>query len=1248
MPHKLRPHALLNFRRKLCAALVAAFALAFVLGPTGDAARAQRRRQQPAASQGANSNTSSQKTARTKRVFVGSGSSSTQGSRQTIKSDDSLNDYSAYRSGDRFYVVLPKAAAGAVSKSAGKGYSDMQVQQRGDDVVLSYKLQPGAKPRVEQKFNRLDVVFDTPEGGQPQPQQPQQQGSAQPPRTTPQNTPPAESRNPGSQPSSQTAGQSSQSSQAAGAGHAAAGHTEQRPAAAQSAPTAGATQQPSLVNPLPGSAPQPLPTADAPAVAAQTPAPTPAAEPQLAQAPAQAPALAPGAAVAPQAPATGTTLGAALLNNWPLTLAVALLLVVGFGLLFMARRTSNAPRPTPEEEELAETTAAPASIDEKRAARLKAESASAAKPVPVPVPVPAAKTKDKNKAVTAPAPFKKDEEPKAEKAEPKAEPPAVVETAVAAETPATEPVVAEVAAEEVAAAPPVKEIAVAESPAEAEVPAAPEAATTGIVPVADLGPEKVHREVSRLLEGEAYDRSVVGSSDAMARQMIAAELLSALAGRNDAKRERAQTAFVGHGYLEEATRDLRGAEAPAERAAAARSLGLAGDRAATPHLVAALEDKAVEVRRASVEALASLRDPAAHAPLESLLEREKKAKTKVNRKVVLHAVEACRAAQAEAAEQTAEQTTVETPSLGVVATTPTEVVEAASPEVETATLLTEPAAESRELAPFAEPTVVEAGPVSEAPAETTVEIAPFVEAPPAVEEVAAARPEAEPVSEAAPVGLEAAEVAHLEAEPAVVEEDERTIEAPAPLAFTEQVAEVAEPPGVEEVTAVEEAPIVAEAPSVEEHSAVEEAPAASRAPVESFVAEPEEAPAAVETKELAPFAEQPEPVAVAEPETLEERLAETHEAVEPEVAAPFAEVPAPVAEVFEPVAEAAAPESEVSESEVEAAAPWQSAAEDEAAAAGEWFEFDMSEVGAGASQTAEAQTTEVEPFAHGFDETAAEPESREIVPVAEGAAGAAAEDVRSIAPFAGEPADESPAGLADERHETGIVARGEAEDEVTTEVAPYVSAAPAASFAEKGIDVFDEFSTVPASIQHRLASRETAERAEAVSELARYDTPDTFHQICAAFDDEAKEVRSAAARALFELRADRADSFTRALRESSPERRHNIGTAISASGLASEAISQLTGESREKTYEAFSLLFLMAKAGEVQPLIRAIEGHPSNEVRLAVVKLLALSGQKEILPAFRRLAVRGSLPTEVRSAVMEAIYQISSGQPTTA
>jgi hypothetical protein len=181
-----------------------------------------------------------------------------------------------------------------------------------------------------------------------------------------------------------------------------------------------------------------------------------------------------------------------------------------------------------------------------------------------------------------------------------------------------------------------------------------------------------------------------------------------------------------------------------------------------------------------------------------------------------------------------------------------------------------------------------------------------------------------------------------------------------------------------------------------------------------------------------------------------------------------------------------------------------------------------------------------------------------------------------------------------------------------------------------------------------LKSEKPADRAAAVAELPRVRGEDAFRNICAAFDDDSIEVRSAAARALFSLQEDRAAAFTRALREASPERRRRIGAAIGASGLANEAIRNLTGESRDRTYDAFSLLFLMSKAGEIQPLMRAIEEHPSTEARLAVVKLLALSGQPEVLPAFRRMAVRGSLPADVRSAVMEAIYQITSQSPTDA
>jgi len=185
-------------------------------------------------------------------------------------------------------------------------------------------------------------------------------------------------------------------------------------------------------------------------------------------------------------------------------------------------------------------------------------------------------------------------------------------------------------------------------------------------------------------------------------------------------------------------------------------------------------------------------------------------------------------------------------------------------------------------------------------------------------------------------------------------------------------------------------------------------------------------------------------------------------------------------------------------------------------------------------------------------------------------------------------------------------------------------------------------SDVPNATLSMLGSENVNDRSAAVAALPQLGGEDAFSHISSAFDDPAVEVRNAAARALFSFQSDRAASFTRALREGTPERRRRIGAALASSGLATEAIGNLTGESREKTYDAFSLLFLMSKAGEVQPLLRAIEEHSNIEVRLAVVKLLALSGQHDILPAFRRLAVRGSLPPEVRSSVMEAIYQISS------
>lgn len=149
----------------------------------------------------------------------------------------------------------------------------------------------------------------------------------------------------------------------------------------------------------------------------------------------------------------------------------------------------------------------------------------------------------------------------------------------------------------------------------------------------------VAEQVKNVMAGEEYDPALIGSDDRETRQLVGAELLSALVGRNLQRRDRARAAFMNHGYFDDATRDLRIADAPVERAAAARRLSFVHDREATPHLIAALDDSAPEVRRTAVEALMDLRDPAAIGPLNSLMQTE--TDRKVPRTLIKHAIDAC-------------------------------------------------------------------------------------------------------------------------------------------------------------------------------------------------------------------------------------------------------------------------------------------------------------------------------------------------------------------------------------------------------------------------------------------------------------------------------------------------------------------------------------------------------------------------------------------------------------------------------
>src|SRR5215471_3882592 len=93
-------------------------------------------------------------------------SDSSEGSRVAITSDQSLNNYEAYRRGDRFYVKIPGADVPRAESARGRGFADVMSQRSGDNTVLSFRLEPGASAHVEQRGNKLDVVVSVP-GGTP-------------------------------------------------------------------------------------------------------------------------------------------------------------------------------------------------------------------------------------------------------------------------------------------------------------------------------------------------------------------------------------------------------------------------------------------------------------------------------------------------------------------------------------------------------------------------------------------------------------------------------------------------------------------------------------------------------------------------------------------------------------------------------------------------------------------------------------------------------------------------------------------------------------------------------------------------------------------------------------------------------------------------------------------------------------------------------------------------------------------------
>jgi HEAT repeat protein len=180
-----------------------------------------------------------------------------------------------------------------------------------------------------------------------------------------------------------------------------------------------------------------------------------------------------------------------------------------------------------------------------------------------------------------------------------------------------------------------------------------------------------------------------------------------------------------------------------------------------------------------------------------------------------------------------------------------------------------------------------------------------------------------------------------------------------------------------------------------------------------------------------------------------------------------------------------------------------------------------------------------------------------------------------------------------------------------------------------------------------IASRDedSGVRAAAVSSLCAIDHESVFAPVLIALADDAREVRAAAARSLSRLNFDRADAYVRVQETSDAETLREVARSCIKAGIAKQAIDRLASEDRRQAYEAFSLLSILSKSNQTEPILEAIASHPDINVQLAATRLLGLAGGPEVAAQLRQLVVRDGLPEKVRTAILEVVYKIDQAQP---
>lgn len=195
--------------------------------------------------------------------------------------------------------------------------------------------------------------------------------------------------------------------------------------------------------------------------------------------------------------------------------------------------------------------------------------------------------------------------------------------------------------------------------------------------------------------------------------------------------------------------------------------------------------------------------------------------------------------------------------------------------------------------------------------------------------------------------------------------------------------------------------------------------------------------------------------------------------------------------------------------------------------------------------------------------------------------------------------------------------------------------------AVKVLAAFRNRNSVEAMSQIALYDLSSNLRSKAVNTLTEFDHESVFETILLACADPTREVRAAAARGLFRLGFDRAEAWKRIIATGDQFRMSHAARAAIESGIVTKSFDRLLHEDMKIAYEAFVLIALVIKSGEMDCIFSAIKANRDDRVKLALLHVIQVVRDPVSFDELSKLRSTSFSP-EVTAKLKDAIEAFES------